>query len=407
MYVPIGGKYNGLADALNRNFRQGEQVNYLKSLAQFKNMPDRDIRGFLSLSPEMQKGILSRLAYNPEEEQTTSQSPLSALMQQQQPQVSAQQSKQQTTINPQALQQQTDALRMLKQYGASPEQIQSYMQQQFGYPQAQMQQPQGISQVPQKNIAQAQGFAPTQQVMATQRAAPKGYSLGLTPQEKLAQERQELSKQKAESQRQTAQSTHQLNIIKQNESFNKEMGATVEKGNVIGELAEDLWDLWKSGKVETGLSGAVKSGYLKIPYLGDISKKAILNPESAQFESKADELALEKLKGNPTGFKIRFAQGLKPSLSMDKMSQGRMIQKELKKNAKSNLLRRVANKIIDENGGNEPKNMRGIVSKEYEKALHKMKQLPDAFDIKDGATAFDEKTGYKFVTRKGVWQPDF
>lgn len=126
-------------------------------------------------------------------------------------------------------------------------------------------------------------------------------------------------------------------------------------GNARAALQEldYMEELLNTGKVSSGGMGKITPGFLQ-------------NTETQQFDKSSNTLAglLAGAQGGvPTGLRIKFAQSQKPNLEQDPKTQRALIQKLRAEAERAVMRNEIKDRIIEENGGEQPSNMATLVNR--------------------------------------------
>ncbi len=194
------------------------------------------------------------------------------------------------------------------------------------------------------------------------------------------------------------QKTAKQNAInRQNTPFLKGLTKAQENAETALNVLNHMEELLNTGKVSSGL------------FHGNVPS-VLQNTESQLFESDANTLAqqLAGQTGVPTGFKIKFAQNLKPKLTDREDTQKKRIQ-QLKKEAEKVLKKaQLRDELIEENGGEQPANLETLLNKRF-KQLESSGKSQDTFNAKPnpalykGQTIVDEETGEEEISDGKQW----
>lgn len=150
------------------------------------------------------------------------------------------------------------------------------------------------------------------------------------------------SEQKNEANRLRRQSQ----IQRHNAPFLKGNAASYENAERSQNILNQMRDLVNTGKVAEGISGRFKPGFLQ-------------NTETQVFDKLSNELAglLSQQLGVPTNAKIKFAQSQKPNIEQNRKTQLQLIDKLLNETQKPLLRNEITQRLIAENGYEEPDNL--------------------------------------------------
>jgi hypothetical protein len=200
-----------------------------------------------------------------------------------------------------------------------------------------------------------------------------------------------------------ATSKQQEKVNAENSKYNKALEDDLKnRDKAVGAL-ESMYRLWEGKKISQGWGGALKPHFM-------------LNEESQAFEGAADELASAMLKGGgaASAFKIKFVKGTKPSVSQKREAQLMQMKRNFKQFQKISLLDSIRQKLIDQNGGNQPKNLDILVRKEYNKTQNNPYNYGVTFDLDEfmlgqrypdaPSDASLLKNGKKYVIKNGMWR---
>lgn len=187
----------------------------------------------------------------------------------------------------------------------------------------------------------------------------------------------------------TAAGTQEEKTLKRIETTNKPYLERLSKGvdlaANIKDKASQMLDLLNTGKVASGVSGYVPGVFQ--------------SPETQQFDALANELAtfIAGNAGVATNFKIKTAQEYKPNIRQSPITQRARLNDLVDKANDIILTDRIKNKIIEQNNGEQPKNIESKIRKK----LHIYKKLPDASLYDEGTVG--EENGIKFQIIDGQW----
>jgi hypothetical protein len=188
-----------------------------------------------------------------------------------------------------------------------------------------------------------------------------------------------------------------------NKKYNEKFDIALDsKDKALGAI-EAMYRLWQGKKISQGWGGALKPHFM-------------LNEESQAFEGAADELASAMLTGGgaASAFKIKFVKGTKPSVSQKREAQKMQMQRNFKQFQKFSLLDAIRQKLVDNNGGNQPKDLNILVRKEYNKAKKNPYNYGVTYDLDEFMLGQDHpdappdasliRNGKKYAIQNGMWR---
>jgi len=194
-------------------------------------------------------------------------------------------------------------------------------------------------------------------------------------------EKQELAEQKRLDAKQRAINT-------QNAPFLKGITKAVDNAEVALDALQNMKKPLATDKVAAGIAG-------KFPTV-------LLNEESQLFDKYSNQLAqqLSGQTGIPTGFKIKFALTQKPNLEQKPETQKTLVDKLIKDAERVLQKGSIKDKIIEENGGEQPANLETLVNKRFAQGEKSgastsdiVSDLSQAQDLEKGDQAINEETG--------------
>jgi hypothetical protein len=185
------------------------------------------------------------------------------------------------------------------------------------------------------------------------------------------------------------QEREQESVIKANAPYNKALEEKLPIAQESKAIAQQMMDIWKTGKVATRLKGKYVPNVLQ-------------NQETIEFNRLSDELAknlIAAMRGPATNFKIRFAQNLKPTSSQDAETQKKTIEHIMDMADKILKEGEIRDQLIAQNKGIEPKQLSARVRKA-------MKQQglfgePKEGQYQEGQVLQDEESGKYYHIANG------
>jgi hypothetical protein len=202
----------------------------------------------------------------------------------------------------------------------------------------------------------------------------------------------------------------QASIDRANAPFVKDLDKRANAAKELIEIADRMESLVSSGKVSKGPWGAIQQR------LGKIIPQS---PETEQFDSDASAAAILKaslIPGTVTNERLKASERTKPSINQTPESQLARIR--VMRNEALGVIAEdeVRSQIIEENGGNQPPNMRQLVEKRAKEIKKEFRQAEKAADLSvgsvvdstkssyvpEGTTGTDEK-GNPVLFKKGKW----
>ncbi len=170
-------------------------------------------------------------------------------------------------------------------------------------------------------------------------------------------QKERLALQKQEQEHKRSQKLEELNLkkqetlAKQNEPYLKELEQKVPVAMEAKEYINDIKNLLDTGKVQSGITGAITSG---LPFgLGT----PLQNKETQDFASAINKLVIleaQRGKGLPSKFRLLLEQAAKPGLNQRPEVQKAIINR-LDRQVQDILLEDEArSQVVEENGGTPP-----------------------------------------------------
>jgi hypothetical protein len=185
-----------------------------------------------------------------------------------------------------------------------------------------------------------------------------------------------------------------------NKDYLNRLDKRAENAGLERSLAEEMLALDEEGDVESGLIAS----YKPISYLSDNSQR---------FKSASQELAtaLAARGGGPISkYRLQLSESIKAGLAHSKPARKKLLErilKEVEKVEKEDLLR---HQIIEENGGEQPANIRSVMAKKMRELSdlvpiteEEVDILPPTEDYDDGAKIEDEETGVTYQLKSNQW----
>ena len=204
---------------------------------------------------------------------------------------------------------------------------------------------------------QQQGQPATQQPQMPTGLGTSGLNqMQATKLAELGLKKQELDISRQEKQKELQfkrQEREQENITKANLPYNKALDERLPIAQESKAIAQQMMDIWKTGKVATRLKGKYVPNVLQ-------------NQETIEFNRLSDELAknlIAAMRGPATNFKIKFAQNLKPTSSQDPETQRKTIEHIMEMADRSLKEGEIRDQLVAQNKGIEPKQLAAQVRK--------------------------------------------
>lgn len=149
-----------------------------------------------------------------------------------------------------------------------------------------------------------------------------------------------------------AQLARQKHIDTTNKPYTDTLDKAVEVNKKIYDIAREMKDLWEQGITSS---------------LGGFLPNFLLDTNSQTFQTLSDSLAplIAAQQGVATNLKVKLAQSAKPNLNQNKQTQINGIERLIKQARKTLLRDEIRGILIEENGGEQPPNLRSLVEKEY------------------------------------------
>lgn len=155
------------------------------------------------------------------------------------------------------------------------------------------------------------------------------------------------------------QERKQRRIDMSNKAALTKLDSAVDGAIRISELTDEIDALLSTGKVASGSYGRY-------------TPSVFLNDESRSFDAKVKELAalMGSSQGTASDYKIQLAQEYKPNLTQSAKTQ-KAVNEGARKFA-NRVIRagEIRNELIEDNGGQQPENLAGLIKKQLLKELH-------------------------------------
>lgn len=300
---------------------------------------------------------------------------------------------QQLSQKPEIEKQRGASAQLFQQLGLSPQMAQNAALQPLDIQKSLLQNQQNQQKLAQQQ-KQAESFAQALSSMEGGPQAQQGFNLpvgaGLS-------EKQATSLAKLSGAQKDRAAREQERIIKHNQPYNKILNENIGSAKPVNETARRLLNNLNSGKVQAG------------PVWGR-AKGILANDESQLYDKDIIELVLRKAaaaKGRPTDFKTKLEQSSKIDRFDKEGAQRKKLQDIINETDEIILQDHFRKKIIDENGGFEPRNLQNLVIKavhEYQKTGF-VDKLPDPTTADKDEQYEDVDSGVIFQSNGTEWVP--
>lgn len=139
-----------------------------------------------------------------------------------------------------------------------------------------------------------------------------------------------------------------------NKTWNTQFDKSLASAQKLHDLGTRLLQYISTGKVTLGLTGR-------------LSPEFLLNNESREFQTVADEIApiIAGQMGIPTNFKVKLAQSVKPNLTQSTSTQKRLAEEIIKQAGKILTKSQIRDELISQNNGRQPANLGSLVESRY------------------------------------------